>query len=189
LGGIRREANLETQECSSCKAKKQLPLKRCKHFELGYVSFASLPSSHRRRRDIERPDGKDARPTDEQTWTMRQTRFFALLGSRLAEGSNWGRGRRERSLSGILDVRVTSLPAESFLKLWKQNSRECFFMVLLWAGYQGRRQVALNRLRSIFRMADNFLAWRFVRVDSKYSGSRRHTSPKALDFYLDWAWC
>ena len=24
-------------ECSSCKTKKQLPIKRCKHFELGYV--------------------------------------------------------------------------------------------------------------------------------------------------------
>jgi hypothetical protein len=29
-------------------------------------------------------------------------------------------------LSGILDVRVTSLPAERFLKLWKQNSLEIF---------------------------------------------------------------
>jgi ribosomal protein L44E len=27
-------------ECSECKTKKQLPLKRCKHFELGYVGVA-----------------------------------------------------------------------------------------------------------------------------------------------------
>lgn len=27
--------NWDGQECSSCKTKKQLPLKRCKHFELG----------------------------------------------------------------------------------------------------------------------------------------------------------
>ena len=26
-------------ECTKCKAKKQLSLKRCKHFELGYVVF------------------------------------------------------------------------------------------------------------------------------------------------------
>lgn len=26
-------------ECTACKAKKQLALKRCKHFELGYVIF------------------------------------------------------------------------------------------------------------------------------------------------------
>ena len=30
-------------ECSSCKTKKQLPIKRCKHFELGYV-FMMLSS-------------------------------------------------------------------------------------------------------------------------------------------------
>lgn len=27
-------------ECNGCKAKKQLPLKRCKHFELGYDASA-----------------------------------------------------------------------------------------------------------------------------------------------------
>jgi large subunit ribosomal protein L44e len=27
--------NMTKQECSACKQKKQLPLKRCKHFELG----------------------------------------------------------------------------------------------------------------------------------------------------------
>jgi large subunit ribosomal protein L44e len=29
-------------ECTSCKTKAQLALKRCKHFELGYVIHASL---------------------------------------------------------------------------------------------------------------------------------------------------
>lgn len=29
-------------ECTKCKAKKQLALKRCKHFELGYVLFRSV---------------------------------------------------------------------------------------------------------------------------------------------------
>lgn len=34
-GGGRRVAKRGKQECSVCKTKKQLPLKRCKHFELG----------------------------------------------------------------------------------------------------------------------------------------------------------
>ena len=31
-------------ECTKCKQKKQLAIKRCKHFELGYVSLLPVPS-------------------------------------------------------------------------------------------------------------------------------------------------
>ena len=93
-------------ECTQCKTKAQLALKRCKHFELGYVPSASLPSRHRRRRDIERPDDKDARPADKTTMDDAAIRCFALLPCgldvALQRGEAGGQGGESAVFLGFL---------------------------------------------------------------------------------------
>lgn len=141
---------------------------------------SSFPSSHRRRRDTEKPDDKDARPVDETNMDDATTRCFALppcdLDVTLWRGETVGRGGGKRSLSGGLDVLVTSVPAGSFLKLWKQSSRgSCAWFCCGWD-----IQVA-GRLRStvcgsICPMGAKLRPGVLSTWIRKYSGSRRHTS-------------
>lgn len=151
---------------------------------------SSFPSSHRRRRDTEKPDDKDARPVDETNMDDATTRCFALppcdLDVTLWRGETVGRGGGKRSLSGGLDVLVTSVPAGSFLKLWKQLSR-ILCMVLLRVGYPGCRQASLNQ-----PSAGQSVPWApnsgpaFCPRGFENTLDFGVTPLRTLDFYLDW---
>lgn len=65
-------------ECTQCKSKKQLSLKRCKHFELGYASLLPYRASRLNVNDANRPIVVTRRPRV-PLWFSK--RVISLFGS------------------------------------------------------------------------------------------------------------